>query len=83
MPGRVSLPLRHKYGEGTEFGDLDDPGGAIPSDPVALQKLPGIGPYTAAAVASIAFALVVKPASHLGVVDAHRPRPVTPATTRR
>jgi len=29
--------------------------GRIPSDPEALQKFPGIGPYTAAAVASIAF----------------------------
>lgn len=30
-------------------------GGRIPSDPEALLALPGIGPYTAAAVASIAF----------------------------
>ncbi len=29
--------------------------GAMPSDPRELQKLPGIGPYTAGAVASIAF----------------------------
>ena len=29
-------------------------GGRIPSDPTALQRLPGIGPYTAAAVASLA-----------------------------
>ena len=28
---------------------------AIPSDTAALQRLPGVGPYTAAAVASIAF----------------------------
>lgn len=27
----------------------------MPSDPVALQRLPGVGPYSAAAVASIAF----------------------------
>ena len=27
----------------------------VPSDPVALQALPGVGPYTAAAVASLAF----------------------------
>ena len=32
-------------------------GGRVPSDPVALRRLPGIGPYTAAAVASIAFDL--------------------------
>ena len=30
-------------------------GGRIPSDPEALRSLPGVGPYTAAAVASIAF----------------------------
>ncbi len=29
--------------------------GGLPSDPAALRKLPGIGPYTAGAVASIAF----------------------------
>ena len=32
-----------------------DHGGAFPSDPTELERLPGIGPYTAAAVASIAF----------------------------
>ncbi len=30
-------------------------GGAIPGDPVTLRKIRGIGPYTAAAIASIAF----------------------------
>ncbi len=30
-------------------------GGRVPSDPGVLRRLPGIGPYTAAAVASIAF----------------------------
>jgi len=30
-------------------------GGRFPDDPSALEKLPGIGPYTAAAVAAIAF----------------------------
>lgn len=29
--------------------------GRIPSDPAALRRLPGVGPYTAAAVGSIAF----------------------------
>ncbi len=32
-----------------------DHGGQIPADPAALRELPGIGPYTAAAIASIAF----------------------------
>ena len=36
-----------------------DHGGRIPSDPEVLRGLPGIGPYTAAAVASIAFGLPV------------------------
>jgi A/G-specific adenine glycosylase len=31
------------------------PGKELPADPGALQKLPGIGPYTAGAIASIAF----------------------------
>lgn len=30
-------------------------GGQFPTEPVALQRLPGIGPYTAAAIAAIAF----------------------------
>jgi A/G-specific adenine glycosylase len=34
---------------------VSDHAGAVPSGPVELRALPGIGPYTAAAVASIAF----------------------------
>ena len=33
----------------------DDHGGLIPSDPDVLSKLPGIGPYTAGAVACFAY----------------------------
>jgi A/G-specific adenine glycosylase len=33
----------------------DENDGRIPCEPEALEKLPGIGPYTAAAIASIAF----------------------------
>jgi A/G-specific adenine glycosylase len=33
--------------------------GAVPSDPAALGALPGVGPYTAAAVASFAFGAAV------------------------
>jgi A/G-specific adenine glycosylase len=36
-----------------------DHGGMIPADPGALRALPGVGPYTAAAVASIAFGVPV------------------------
>jgi A/G-specific adenine glycosylase len=34
---------------------MDQMGGQLPSSPTALQRLPGIGRYTAAAIASIAF----------------------------
>jgi A/G-specific adenine glycosylase len=34
---------------------LERHGGAVPSDPADLDRLPGIGPYTAGAVASVAF----------------------------
>ncbi|UWR22269.1 A/G-specific adenine glycosylase [Sulfitobacter sp. S190] len=36
---------------------VEDHGGTFPADHAALLKLPGIGPYTAAAVSSIAFDL--------------------------
>ena len=36
-------------------------GGAIPSDPEELRRLPGVGRYTAAAVASFAFERAVAP----------------------
>jgi A/G-specific adenine glycosylase len=38
-----------------------DHGGHFPDDPEALGKLPGIGPYTAAAIAAIAFGRRVSP----------------------
>ena len=34
---------------------VDEHGGQVPDDPTALERLPGIGPYTARAVAAIAF----------------------------
>ena len=36
-------------------GIVRDHGGRVPRDPASLRALPGVGPYTAAAVASIAF----------------------------
>jgi A/G-specific adenine glycosylase len=36
-------------------------GGRLPEDPAALARLPGIGPYTAAAIAAIAFMRPVVP----------------------
>lgn len=38
---------------------VDDHGGAVPSDLTALEALPGVGPYTARAVAALAFGLPV------------------------
>lgn len=37
---------------------LQASGGEVPRDPAALRRLPGVGPYTAGAVASIAFQVV-------------------------
>ncbi len=34
---------------------MDEYGGEVPADPEALKRLPGVGRYTAAAIASIAF----------------------------
>ena len=36
---------------------VEEHGGALPADPAALARLPGFGPYTVAAVGSIAFGL--------------------------
>lgn len=36
---------------------MDEHGGALPADAAALRRLPGIGDYTAGAIASIAFGL--------------------------
>ena len=49
----------------------NDHGGRFPDDEAALQKLPGIGPYTAAAIAAIAFD---RPAT---VIDGNVDRVVT------
>jgi A/G-specific adenine glycosylase len=38
---------------------VEDYGGTLPSDPGELRRLPGVGPYTAAAVASIGFGFPV------------------------
>jgi A/G-specific adenine glycosylase len=42
---------------------VEDHGGRVPSDISALERLPGVGPYTARAVASIAFG------ARVGAVD--------------
>lgn len=40
---------------------MDEHGGRLPSDPAALERLPGVGPYTARAVAALAFGQPVGP----------------------
>jgi A/G-specific adenine glycosylase len=40
---------------------IDEHGGALPSDVAVLERLPGVGPYTARAVAAIAFGAPVGP----------------------
>jgi A/G-specific adenine glycosylase len=53
---------------------VDEHGGKLPSDVAALERLPGIGPYTARAVAAIAFGLPV------GAVDTNVRRVLTRTT---
>jgi A/G-specific adenine glycosylase len=63
---------------------VDEHGGQLPSDVAALERLPGIGPYTARAVAAIAFGAPVGPVdtnvrrvinrSIAGAMDAFSPR---------
>ena len=56
---------------------LSDHGGVFPRDPRALRQLAGVGPYTAGAVASIAFGMpepavdgnVLRVAARLGMVE--------------
>ena len=63
-------------------------GGRLPDDPDALRSLPGIGPYMAGAVASIAFGRpepvldgnVIRVLTRLHAIDGD---PASPATARR
>jgi A/G-specific adenine glycosylase len=50
---------------------VDDHGGVVPADVATLERLPGVGPYTARAVAAIAFGQPV------GAVDTNTRRVVT------
>jgi A/G-specific adenine glycosylase len=53
--GRLGYPRRALRLHSTACVITERHGGAVPADPVALRALPGIGEYTAAAVASFAF----------------------------
>jgi A/G-specific adenine glycosylase len=56
---------------------VDEHGGRLPDDVEALERLPGIGPYTARAVAAIAFGAAV------GAVDTCLYTHLTLPTTER
>ena len=51
----LGYPRRAKFLREAAQAMVDDFGGAVPSTPHELRRLPGVGPYTANAVASFAF----------------------------
>jgi A/G-specific adenine glycosylase len=53
--GRLGYPRRALWLHGAAIACRDRFGGLVPSDIVDLRSLPGVGEYTAAAVASFAF----------------------------
>ncbi|NHN55340.1 A/G-specific adenine glycosylase [Calidifontibacter sp. DB0510] len=53
--GRLGYPRRALRLHAAATAIRDEHDGEVPSDPVVLQSLPGIGAYTAAAVAAFAF----------------------------
>src|ERR671919_3066612 len=54
---RVQPPSRGSFGSRT--CDRRDHGGRVPADPDELKRLPGVGPYTAAAIASLAYGATI------------------------
>jgi A/G-specific adenine glycosylase len=57
MWGRLGYPRRALRLQETAKAVVRDHNGQLPSDPDVLRQLPGIGEYTAAAVASFAFGI--------------------------
>ncbi len=55
--GRLGYPRRALRLHAAAQVCVDDHGGEVPSSPEELQRLPGVGSYTAAAVAAFAFGL--------------------------
>lgn len=53
--GRLGYPRRAQRLHGAATAIVERHGGQVPRDPDALRALPGVGDYTAAAVASFAF----------------------------
>ena len=56
---------------------MDEYGGEVPSDPEELVKLPGIGPYTAGAVACFAYEKDVA----FGMTGINAPSPASPVSS--
>ncbi|HEY5184968.1 MAG TPA: A/G-specific adenine glycosylase [Actinomycetes bacterium] len=56
MWGRLGYPRRALRLHAAATGCVQEHGGRVPDDVTALRALPGVGEYTAAAVASFAFA---------------------------
>lgn len=53
--GRLGYPRRAQRLHGAAVAIVADHGGLVPSDPAELRSLPGVGDYTAAAVAAFGF----------------------------
>ncbi len=53
--GRLGYPRRAQRLHGAAAAIVERHGGEVPSDPEALRALPGVGDYTAAAIAAFAF----------------------------
>ncbi|MFT3970989.1 MAG: A/G-specific adenine glycosylase [Micropruina sp.] len=53
--GRLGYPRRAQRLHAAAVAIVDRHGGEVPADPDALRALPGVGDYTAAAIASFAF----------------------------
>lgn len=53
--GRLGYPRRAQRLHAAAVAIVERHGGEVPSDPDALRALPGVGDYTAAAIASFAF----------------------------
>ncbi len=53
--GRLGYPRRAQRLHAAAVAIVEDHAGEVPSDPDALRALPGVGDYTAAAIASFAF----------------------------
>ncbi len=73
--GTLGYPRRARALHQAARAIRDDHDGVVPSDVEALRRLPGVGPYTAAAVASFAYG------RHVAVLDTNVGRVLARAVT--